>query len=76
MSIRSSMHSSMYPSMLSPRFFTLPVLALAVIAALAQAHGDKELVEAATIERAKVCTVPLTAGAACAHADVATTLVR
>lgn len=71
-----SMHSSMYPSMLSPRFFALPVLALAVIAALAQAHGGKELAEATAIERAKVCTVPSTAGAACAHADVATTLVR
>jgi hypothetical protein len=67
--------------MLSPRFFALPVIALAIIIALAQASNTQTRSTgtemAAPKLRATTCTTPArTAEAACAVARDGTSLVR
>ena len=61
---------------LSPKFFALPVAALAVIIALSQAHSQnpRSTEVALTVHRATNCATPGTFIAACAvaHNDSAT----
>ena len=65
---------------LMPRFFMLPAGALAVIAALAQAHGDQKSATAAvpSIQRAAECTAAAPSNSACAFVvtDTGGTAIR
>lgn len=68
-------------SLLSPRFLALPVIALAVIVALAQSHGGSKStgteVAAPSVHRAGNCTTPgKRTSAACAIATTDATVIR
>lgn len=66
---------------LTPRFFIMPAGALALIAALAQAHGGSNIpasgVSAPAIQRAATCaTAVVPSHCALAHADSGGTAIR